>query len=149
MEDVKRMIFVHLHPASWMHRGLKVCNYRDNAGKLHEHVVRLTNKLDVIKHLEVQLVDVATIMSHNFTTTIVDPSDPDIIPRAEDKRAEERAKDDTIMHLKSSCPGNQEAIEFLAKTISNGSTVHSITRAFLNFLHRSNHHGSQAPNESA
>jgi hypothetical protein len=52
------------------------------------------------------------------------------------------------MQLKGSYPKNQQAIEFLARTISTSRTVHGITSTFVNFLFRSNLQRPQAPNTS-
>lgn len=80
MEDIKRLISVHVDPTSWMHRGLEMCSYKENDGYLHERVIRLTNIHDVIRQLKIQFVDVNTVMGHSFATTSVDPDDPGITP---------------------------------------------------------------------
>ena len=149
MEDIKRFISAHVDPTNWLHRGLEMCSYKENDGYLHERVIRLTNTHDVIKELEIQFTDITTVMTHNFTATSVNPDDPGIIPQAADEKAEERAKDMMIMQLKGSCPKNDQAIEFLARTISTSSTVHGITDTFMNFLFSSNPQRPLAPNASA
>ena len=149
MEDIKRFISVHVDPTSWMHRGLEMYSYKENNGYLHERVIRLTNTNDVIRELEIQFTDITTVMTHNFTATSVNPDDPGIIPQAADEKAEERAKNMMIMQLKGSCPKNDQAIEFLARTISTSSTVHGITETFMNFLFSSNPQRPLAPNASA
>ena len=149
MEDIKRFISAHVDPTNWLHRGLEMCSYKENDGYLHERVIRLTNTHDVIKELEIQFTDITTVMTHNFTATSVNPDDPGIIPQAADEKAEERAKDMMIMQLKGSCPKNDQAIEFLARTISTSSTVHGITETFMNFLFSSNPQQPLAPNASA
>ena len=45
-------------------------------------------------------------------------------------------------NLKNGCPHSQEAIKFLAKTISRGTIVHGILKAFMSFLEKTNHHQS-------
>ena len=78
----------------------------------------------LVRHLEIQLVDVNTIMTHNFTTKIVDHDDPNTMPCPVDEQAELRGEDATIMTLKSGCPQSPEAMDSLAVAILHSSTVH-------------------------
>ena len=111
-------------------------------------MISFTHEGDIVRYLEIQLVDANTIMTHNFTTKIVDHNDPNITPRPVDKQAELRGEDATIMTLKSGCPQSPEAMDYLAMAISRGPTVHGIIKAFLAFLEKANHHQS-APTKPA
>ena len=63
-----------------------MCSYKENAGYLHERVIRLTNTHDLIRELEIQFTDITTVMTHNFTATSVNPDDPGITPKQQTKQ---------------------------------------------------------------
>ena len=136
------MLMRHLAPQEWNHEGLGLCSYTDEHCHTHNHVISFTHERNIVRHLEIQLVNVNTIMTHNFTTKIVDHDDPNITPRPGDEQAELRGEDATFMTLKSGCPQSREAMDYLAMAIPRGSTVHGILKAFLSFLEKANHHQS-------
>ena len=142
------MIMRNLAPQERDHEGLRLRSYTDEHDHTHNHVICFTHERDIVRDLEIQLVDINTIMTHNFTTKIVDHDDPNITPHPVDDQAELHGEDATIMTLKSGRPQSPEAMDYLAMTISRGSTVHGIIKVFLPFLEKTNHHQS-APAEPA
>ena len=140
--DYKRMLMRYLAPQDWYQEGLGLCSYTDEHGHAHNHVISSTHESSVISHHEIQLVDVNTIMTHNFTTKIMDHNDPTITPRPVYENTELHRNDATLMSLKSGCPQSREAMDYLSKTISRGSTAHAILKAFLPFLEKANQHQS-------
>ena len=73
--DGKRMFVRHLTPQECDRKGLGWCSYNDAHGHAHNHVIRFTHERSVMNHLEIQLVDVHTILTQNFTTKRVDYDD--------------------------------------------------------------------------
>ena len=63
--------------------------------------------------LEIQFVSITAICSHEFAYTTAETNDRGITPLPMNEVAKEIAKSETITCLKSVCPRDEEAMEYI------------------------------------
>ena len=148
-EDLKHFLRIHLDPMDWNYQGLGVCSYTNNGGQEHPHVISFTTKHSTIEKLEIQLVDVSSIYTHEFTFVIVEPDDQAITPKPINDSLERWAKQETIRCLKGTCPKNGKALAFFAQAFKTGTTVFGITQEIMLFLQNIEPPPPEAPAKSA